>query len=211
MRVAGIQLGVISRQDSVILNLPFSEDILDDSKYHHTVNVAQGTPQFVDNTLFLDGNTALSIPSNGTPFSFGTGDFTIEGFVKLNGSTDRSYVFQRLLREYFYIHTDGSGQVSVPLQTGALSFNIAAGTFALNTRYHFAFVREGLTFKGYVAGNLVGSDTETVLYPHAAGSQSLSIGAYFNGSGYTNRLNGYLDKYKITKKALYTSNFTPPV
>ena len=90
-------------------------------------------------------------------------------------------------------------------------FNIAAGTFALNTRYHFAFVREGLSFKGYVNGNLVGSDTATVLYPHATNGQPLTIGAYFSGGSYTNRLNGYLDRFKITKKALYTANFTPPV
>ncbi len=207
----GINLGVLKASDLVILNLPFSEDILDDSKYHHAVNVAQGTPQFVSNTLFLDGNTALTIPTNDTTFDFGLGEFTIEGFVKLNSRSNGPYVFHRLTREYFYINSDGSGQVFVPLQTGSLVFNIAANTFAINTRYHFAFVRQGLNFKGYVNGNLVGSDTETILYPHAANGQPFSIGAFQTGGNYLNRLNGYLDKFKITKKALYTANFTPPV
>lgn len=75
-----------------------------------------------------------------------------------------------------------------------------------NTWQHVAFVRQGSSIKGYFNGTL-----------YLSGSCSASI-AVFNGQtfrlcnfGFASMYRGYMDEFRLSNVARWTSDFTPPV
>jgi hypothetical protein len=161
--------------------------------------------------LFDGTGDYLSIPTS-TEWDFGTGDFTIEMWVRLasvtgshrviwrdNGANATSIgLFQNGADLEFYSSSDGSAWNIC----NGLSF----GTFSINTFYFIAVTRSGTTFRTFKDGVLANSTTSSAsLYVN---SGALLVGAFNSGSqGY----NGHIDDLRITKgTARYTANFTPP-
>jgi hypothetical protein len=144
-------------------------------------------------------------PSN--YYAFGTGDFTIEGWVYL-GSTNcgifqiySSYLPGTVSGLSFEIANLYGGW---SLNYGATSQIISTTAGSLSTWYHFAVVRSSGVIKAYVNGTSIISATDTTNYTYTY----LLVGGYYSTSYL---LNGYLDDFRITKGiARYTSNFTPP-
>jgi len=149
------------------------------------------------------------------------GDFTIEGFVYFNSSpTDGQGLFvydsQSLGNRAgygpalgTYAHSPYSGkwhsyygtQASTGTGTQGNSETTPSGT----TWIHFAYVRTSGVIKIFIGGNQIGSDiawTNSYL-----ANPVLTIGGYYS-TAYL--LNGYIDSYRVTLKARYTSNFTAP-
>ena len=77
---------------------------------------------------------------------------------------------------------------------------------AVNTWNHIAGVRQGNTIKLFVNGVL---QTETATYTGTLGEPDrvLRIGSR---TATANEYDGFIDEVRITKRALYTGNFTPP-
>jgi hypothetical protein len=80
------------------------------------------------------------------------------------------------------------------------------GSVDLNTWNHFAFVRKGDTFYGFKNGTLT-STAKSSLAIYGLGNIFLGK-RNFNDNDYFFR--GYLDEFRISKIARWTSNFTPP-
>jgi hypothetical protein len=144
--------------------------------------------------------------------NFGTGSFTIEGWINV-ASIDATYqcilsigapvqIYARSgTIEVYFNDSDDTATYIVNGQTGPAS-SITANTWA-----HFAVVRNGTTFTTYVNG--VGGTAATGVSAAVFYSANAPIvGAYVGGA---TPLTGYIDDLRITNGyARYTSNFTAP-
>jgi hypothetical protein len=159
---------------------------------------------------FNGSSQYLSVTSNAA-LNLSTGDFTVETWLNLNNYTDANQIF---------ISNDASeagGAASYAFgtypSTGRLYFSVGATDYLfstgpivpLNTWSHIAFVRSAGTFKIYLNGVLITSQTISL---NLAGGGTSRIGRGRGNS--TNYLAGYISNLRVVKgTAVYTSNFTP--
>ena len=170
------------------------------SKFGGASFLSDGTSDY----LSLDGNA---------DFTFGTADFTIDFWVRLNAKTDY---------QIFYDGRPSSTNGVYP----SIFYDFAADKFAYyvssanritgtttpstGTWYHIAVVRSGTSSKMFVNGNQEGAtytDSNNYLAGGAGrpfiGAHSATVGAY--------ALKGWMDEVRVSKGiARWTSNFTPP-
>jgi hypothetical protein len=151
----------------------------------------------------------------------GGGDFTIEGFVYFNSSpTDGQGLFvydsQSLgnragygpaLGTYAHAPYDGKWHSYYGTQAtpGTGTQGNSEATPSATTWIHFAFVRTSGVIKIFIGGSQIGSDIAWT--GNYIANDVLTIAGYYSTSYL---LNGYIDSYRVTLKARYTSNFTPP-
>ena len=149
------------------------------------------------------------------------GDFTIEGFVYFNSSpTDGQGLFVYDSQSLNNSHNKGPAlgtYANSPYQGkwhsyygtqasgGTGTQGNAEATPSATTWIHFAYVRTSGVIKIFINGTQIGSDiawTNSYL-----ANPVLTIGGYYSTSYL---LNGYIDSYRVTLKARYTSNFDVP-
>ena len=188
-----------------------STTFTDTSTTAHSISVfgdAQVTttsPKFGTGALLLDGTgDYLSAPSH-TSLTLGTGDFTIEAWVRFDIVTTRQYIFSQRDAGGFTLYFLADGRLS-GLTPSLSTVTQASATMVVDTWHHVAFTRSGTSYNVWVDG--VGSSTATITGEDGASGTSY-IG--FRGSGTTELLDGRIDDLRITKGvARYTANFTPP-
>jgi hypothetical protein len=156
--------------------------------------------KFGGSSAYLDGTgDRLTTASSLAPLQMGTGDFTVEAFIRptssvsgyrgmialSTGDNDTLYIVNGQLVWY------GTGTV--------------AGTIAVDTWYHVAASRQGTNLRVFIDGVLVNTSTNNV---------NLSLGRVNIGS--TGGLSyeffqGWIDELRITKGiSRYNATFTPP-
>ena len=153
------------------------------------------------------------ISSNETALQFGTGDFTIEGWVF---STNGTGTYQQILTGgtswtsgsggVYWYYNGGSPYIGAAWNQVATNPAVNSGTLATNTWHHFAFVRSGNTLTLYVNGTSVDTLDVTGTSLAVNNQSQTNIG----GGGWDQDFAGYLSNLRVLKgTALYTSNFTP--
>lgn len=154
-------------------------------------------------SLSLDGAgdyiTAPSIPA------FGTGDWTIETFIRLTDTTNfRTFYSTNGATKYLYFFVyNGKFYMS----TGSNNIT-STNTFSTNTWYHAALCKASGSTRLFINGVQEGL-TYTDTNDYTARPGGVLIGTE---TGANNYVSGYLDEYRITVgSARYTANFTPPV
>ena len=171
----------------------------------------------ISSAVFAADGDYLTLPDS-NDFNFGLQDFTIDFQIRFN-YLGMTYV--GLLDKY----TDASNKWSLMIATTpniiALSDTVGGSqpiiaafswTPQLNTWYHVAFVRQGISnwycFVDGSALSVFGSITgPTEAFTDHAGL--LSIGRVDNTNA--EKLDGWMDELRISKgKARWTSTFTPP-
>lgn len=151
-----------------------------------------------------------------------TGDFTIEGWVYfLAAATNGQGLFQfdtgglnsrdgkgPALGTY---NGTGKWHIYYGMEGDSARSNTVGSAVAapsVNTWYHFAYVQSGGNtgnIKVYIDGTQIGN---TIAYGgDYKAHNNLVIGGWYSGSYL---LNGYIDDFRITHKARYTSNFDVP-
>lgn len=158
-------------------------------------------------SLLLDGNGDSLSLAGSSDFGFGTGDFTVEGFVRRSNSGNGTHVIAD------FRSTSGTVATVLQIDGGVVEFVSAngagtiTGTTSLNsnTFYHVAVVRESGVTKLYLDGTQEGSNlADTTDY---GTSKALVIGADYTGA---DEVNGHLDEIRVSKGlARYTGAFTP--
>lgn len=159
----------------------------------------------------FDGDGDYLTVADSTEFDFGTGNFTIEGWINPAvisgfqaifsiGSPVQIYSYNNTIISYFNDEDNGSTYTINGL-TGPSS------SVSANTWTHFAVVRNGNTYTTYVNGvagsSLTSSDTV------ASSSNAPAIGTYLPAPT-TYEFNGHISNLRLVKgTAVYTSNFTP--
>lgn len=164
-------------------------------------------PKFDTGALLLDGNGDYVTTAAFTDFDLGTGDFTIEFFVKFNGA-GRQYMLDYVQQNLSVIAiTTNTGVVEVYTQASH-AINSGATPFNLGQWYHISLSRSGGTWSIYRDGSLYVQATGQASRTFGSSSFGLVIGA--SGAGAV-PANATFDEVRITKGvARYTSNFTPP-
>jgi Concanavalin A-like lectin/glucanases superfamily len=135
-------------------------------------------------------------------FTFGTGDFTIELWVRNTSWATTEYIFDMrtgastVNAQLFY----NSG---VRYATGGTT-RITGGTLSVNTWHHIAISKSGTSTRLFINGTQSGS-TYTDNNNYAAAP--LNFGTDFAAA---NGYSGNMDEIRVSKTARYTANFTAP-
>jgi hypothetical protein len=151
---------------------------------------------------FTGSTQYLNAPSNAV-FTFGTGDFTIEGWIYLNSATTSGTLFDNrtgssTLSPQIYID---SGVVNYAVSGASV---IAGATLSTTIWYHVAVVKISGSTKLYVNGVQSGSTYTD--------SNNYVIGSPFIGTGFgsSNPLSGYISNLRVVKGVgAYTATFSP--
>lgn len=136
-----------------------------------------------------------------------TGDFTVECWVYPTATLSGS-------RWVLNIGTEASGRFVFGFIGGVLAmdrFGVATNTFtgatvSLNTWTHIALTRAGTTVYPFLGGTLY-STVSSVSATLGNNNGNQRVGC---SSTLTQSFIGHIDDFRITRKARYTSSFTPP-
>jgi hypothetical protein len=154
----------------------------------------------------------------GTTFDFGTSDFTLEAFIYPTANVSNGAIFSTnsgFAAGCFAAGFGSNGQMVVDCYNKVSNNDWlvgAAGDIALNKWQHVAFVRNGLTFKGYVDGVQKVSGTLTASDAFNFSSTGNGGLVLFNEVWNSNigTTAGYYDEVRVSNTARYTAAFTPP-
>ena len=169
---------------------------------------------------FNGSSQSLSLANN-TAFDFGTGDFTIEGWVWLDSTVNPGRPDGLKTVTVFSTGSSGSNDCSFAIygntsvagvglelyQASPAIAITAASTVPTDSWAHVAFVRSGTTIYGFVNG--VRSTLGTT--SSAIGSGVAPKIGMANTTSYANRFKGNVSNFRVVKgTAVYTLNFAPP-
>lgn len=190
--------------DSGPLNIPITNA--------GAVDISTSTKKFGTGSLHFPGGASDYLrTTTSTGFDLGTGDFTIEFFLNLDGIGGS---FQTIINDNSPYTDTGNWIILVDPNASIQFFNsnsmhmhTANGSVVAGTFQHHAAVRSGTTLTYFIDG--VVAATATISTGETYGSaKQLAIG-YQPGFGRVPT--GYLDDLRVTKGvARYTSAFTPP-
>lgn len=156
---------------------------------------------------YFDGTGDYLTASNDGSLNFGTGDFTIECWVRLTEPTVYRFLLGGASAHYMMVAFNyTSNAINVGVGNVGWTANFSGHSISANTWAHVALTRSSGSHRCFVNGTQVGttvSDTTNYSFP-AAG---MTVGYQTGGSTFY----GYLDDIRITKGvARYTANFTAP-
>jgi hypothetical protein len=167
--------------------------------------------KFGSASLLLDGTgDSVSVP-NSSDWDFGSGDFTIDFWVKFSGSVGTGFLFSQYTDDSnrLLCYTNGTGLDVKLIKTGSSggvvgSLSIATTGFDTTNWFHCAYVRNGNRYDFYVNGVSLANTTDTDTWANLTGA--FFIGAYYDASTATA---GWFDSFRITKgTALWTTDFS---
>ena len=177
----------------------------------------ESTAATARSVAFQGSNDYLLVGSS-SDFTMGTGDFTVEGWIKYDSISHKG-VFQITDESDGFQSSNHNDSIALGLSgsaTGA-TWRIygggGSGTVTTAAQsivgahqwYHFAYVRSSGVTKLYINGTEVLSKTDT----HDYNGTYLNIGGYYDQSSYT--FDGKLSNFRVVKgTAVYTSSFRPP-
>jgi hypothetical protein len=165
--------------------------------------VTTTNPKFGTGALALDGNGDFLTVSPSSTLSFGSGDWTIECFVYLNGGNSNVGLFTFGTS---YPATDLGISVTGSTYTlvGAGAGGVSLGSGTLGTWQHFALCRSGSNLRAFLNGTQLGSTQSG----QGSAYDTLQIGYYYSSAF---AINAKIDEFRVTKGvARYTADFTPP-
>ena len=166
-------------------------------------------------SLSLDGSTAYATTPSSSALVFGTGDFTVEFWLRHSSHSSA----QTLVNKGYNINGGwiiqnglGDGRLTFYHWTGGSDVAVAAetaGTINDGQWYHIAVVRAAGVTTLYRDGTAVGSGADTLDYNDSASALCIGCGS---ATGFNNYfLAGQVDDFRITNGvARYLADFTPP-
>jgi hypothetical protein len=178
--------------------------------------VVASPSEYGNGSASFDGNgDYITAPANAA-YAFGTGDFTIEGWIYLNSYGGGGY--SNLAGTIVDTQNAGGDPFAIIVLTTTTGNLIvwrggpvltSVGTIPLNTWTFFTVVRSSGTLTIYLNGAYDSSTSFTFNLT----ASSMTIGATIDGRAANTYLkyNGYMNDLRLSKIAQYTSAFTPPV
>jgi len=164
----------------------------------------------------FDGSGDYLTIANHADFAFGSGNFTVDFWVRFNAlptsgnfATFYGRDVSSLDLQLDVKNTSGTYTLRfIPYISGAkLVVDATWAGIAVNTWYHIAFVRSGSSWYAFVNGTQLGS-TGSQAGTLDTTTDTISIGRHTSGS--PREFNGWLDEFRVSKGvARWTANFTP--
>ena len=184
-----------------------STTFTDSSDSGHTVTVGGDTQidtaqsEFGGASGLFDGNNDTLEISHATDFDFGTGDFTIDLWIRPSSLTGE---IMDDLDDDIEFFLDGSGDIVFNDSSG--DEVLCSAAISVNTWQHVAVVRSGSTVTMYIDGTSCGSDADMTSNYDLNGWH---IGNYVVDN--TLDYSGHIDELRFSVGvARWTSNFTAP-
>lgn len=155
--------------------------------------------------LFDGSGDYLSIPDS-ADWDFGTGDFTIDLWVRFSAINQFNNLVDRGNSARFELRVRGDTNVlDVFLEGVDYTFS---WTPVINTWYHVAVTRSSSILRAFINGTQIGTSQNSS--ENIDGTNQVLVGNADDGT-FTLGLNGWIDELRITKGvARWTSNFTSP-
>jgi len=194
-----------------------STTFTDSSLYSHTVavqsnaQVSTAQSKFGSASAAFDGGSDCLLLDGSDNFAFGSGDFTVEAFIRWSAQDAQH-------KNFYDSRPSSSADDDYPClqltNAGVLRFLrgdvvvITGPTLSLNTWYHVAVAREDGVSRLFLDGVVVGSATDATAYRN--GANRPVIGS--QGKDTTDHeFQGWIDELRVSKGiARWTANFTPP-
>lgn len=198
----------------------FTDSSLNNLSFTRSGTVAISTTQskFGDSSAYFNGGVNYITSTSQSVLGLGTSNYTVECQIYATFPTATS--------NYYHVFAIDSPSGGCQLRFGdsgfghRLQFNAGLGLSAVfgitltksdfvNTWKHVAVVRNNGVMTIYVDGVTTtrwnsGPETGTTVAHNLGTSATLTVGT--NGNSFL----GYVDEFKVSNKAKYTSNFTPP-
>lgn len=167
------------------------------------VDTAQS--KFGGASLLCDGTTDYLLTETTSDFAFGTGQYTVECWLRL-ASTGKQHSFFDLRAASgndWVLYVDTNNRIALFTGSAANDTNaLSSGVW-----YHIALVRDSSNIKVYKNGTQVLS----LAAPNISTNRALRIGAGRDGASFPNTdLNGWMDEIRVSNIARYTTGFTAP-
>ncbi|MDD2871933.1 MAG: LamG domain-containing protein, partial [Candidatus Gracilibacteria bacterium] len=197
------------------------ENEFDSSESQHTgtfngnISITNASKKYGSSSYSFDGaSDYISLPTS-TDFDFGSGDFTIDGWFKVPNVTGYKTIFASQSdfeigmflvgnKMGYFASSNGTSWNMLLGDTGGQN---AQGTISItpNVRHHFAYVRNGSNWYGFIDGQLDISKTGingTIVQKN----EVFNIGRWGNASYW---YNGEIDEFRVSKGiARWTSDFS---
>lgn len=160
---------------------------------------------------YFDGNGDWVETPNSSDFVFGTGDFTVEAFIKIsNQGHDAAIIdFFELGVSGWQLYVNSSGFLAFYEHSPNVSFIASGVTVNDNNWHHVAASRNSGTLRIFVDGTKRYDASNTKNHSNIA--VKLGIGAQIGSRNSAYDLEGYIDDVRITKGVgRYTASFTAP-
>jgi len=167
-------------------------------------NTSTDQAKFGTASLHLDGTGDYAEVASSIG-AWGTGNFTVEGWYYLTAQAQYDNLFDFRTSgntSHLNIYFDDDPLRLHVFFGGADRINANAAT-PTNEWVHIAVVRNGSTTTLYQNGTSLGTSTTVTTFTDGA----LRIGNRYSGDYY---MQGYVDEFRISHMARYTSNFTAP-
>ncbi len=170
--------------------------------------ISTAQSKYGSGSVYFDGiGDYLSYSAN-TVLDFGTGNFTIEGWVyPTSNATDWFFISAIGGGGLFFGSTVLAGATGIGIGRVAVAWDFTSGVFLATNKFSYMVVsRSGNTFRFYVDGASIGTTTISSSYNLSTGG--MSVGS--QGASYY--LTGYIYDLRVTKGiARYTgSTMTVP-
>lgn len=163
--------------------------------------------KFGSSSAYFDG-TGDSVRFVGKTLEIGTNDFTFEFWVYATSLAANRHVLDcrtttsSQIAPLIYVSTAGA---LIYYVNGASRITSSNSAIVIDTWYHVAVSRSSTTTRMFIDGTQVGSDyTDSNTYV----STPITLGGYYPTNA--NSHLGYIDEFRMSKTARYTSNFTAP-
>jgi len=179
-----------------------------------SVVVSSSIKKFGTASLYFDANNNSRLTATDVSLNSGSGDFTIEMWLYIpnaNEGTKGIFAFSNPADDTQYdigLYHDGyklHWQTRYSPAYSRPTYSSGANTISNNTWHHVALVRYNDYHYMYIDGSLQGTPLDVT--GQEMGWSHLKLGTHWTDQ-YC--FTGRIDEFRISHKALYTSNFTPP-
>lgn len=170
--------------------------------------ISTSVKKYGTGSMAFDGTGDWLLLPDSANLQFGSGNFTIEGWVYLSTTgTAKGIVGKGASTTGWLVSINSSNQL---VFTDGSTATTGATALSATTWYYFAVVRNGTAtgnVKIYLNGTADATSSGAITTSYTQ-TNSMYVGADRTG---TNAMNGYIDDLRITNGvARYTANFTPP-
>ncbi len=168
--------------------------------------VSTSVVKYGTGAMYFDGTgDYLTMPSSNN-FAFGTGNFTVEAWIYLQGTTGHKTIFSTRSGAIVdaAAFTIGLYPTTNTLYYFSDNYYFNLNSIALNTWTYIAFTKSGTSLRMFINGTLLSTISNSQNITSVLGT----VGANANG---IEPFIGAIDELRITKGiARYTASFTPP-
>jgi hypothetical protein len=156
-------------------------------------------------SLVLDGTGDYAKVASNSDFGFGTGDFTVEGFVRLTAvdADQKLFDFRNAAASDTALHIGIAATNVVKVSYGSTEIISGITSLTADNWYHIAVSRSSGSTLLFIDGTQEGSTySDSNDYGN---SKPLVVGAAYDG---TDELAAYVDEVRVSISARYTSSYT---